>query len=132
MRLTVDSKDPLQDVLAVVGAMYGVPLQVAAADAGDAPAGTAAPEGAGEGTGDDAGEGTADERAAARPSRARRAPRRAAAAEARPSRASARARGGDAVDSRAVRAWARENGHDVSARGRLSASLVEAYRAANG
>ena len=31
----------------------------------------------------------------------------------------------------AVREWARSNGHEVSSRGRISAELLEAYRAAN-
>ena len=35
------------------------------------------------------------------------------------------------VDVTAVREWARENGHTVSERGRLSAVVLEAYRAAH-
>ena len=34
------------------------------------------------------------------------------------------------VDTKAVRAWAASNGIEVSARGRLSADVVEQYRAA--
>jgi hypothetical protein len=34
------------------------------------------------------------------------------------------------VDNRAVRAWADSNGYEISARGRISAEIVEAYRAA--
>jgi nucleoid-associated protein Lsr2 len=34
-------------------------------------------------------------------------------------------------DTAAIRQWARENGHQVSERGRIPNSVVEAYRAAN-
>ena len=34
-------------------------------------------------------------------------------------------------DSSAIRTWARENGHEVSERGRIPASVIEAYQAAN-
>jgi hypothetical protein len=34
-------------------------------------------------------------------------------------------------DSQAIREWARQNGHKVSGRGRLSQSVLEAYRAAH-
>ena len=36
-----------------------------------------------------------------------------------------------AVTAAAVREWAQSNGHDVSSRGRISAELLDAYRAAN-
>ena len=39
--------------------------------------------------------------------------------------------GSDREQVQAVREWARENGHKVSERGRLSASVLEAYRAAH-
>jgi Lsr2 len=34
-------------------------------------------------------------------------------------------------DTRAIREWARENGHKVSDRGRISRSIMEAYKAAS-
>jgi Lsr2 len=34
------------------------------------------------------------------------------------------------VDNRAVRAWAESNGFEVSARGRISAEIIQKYRAA--
>lgn len=47
-------------------------------------------------------------------------------------RAGARsARKSSGVDLAAVRAWARANGHTVSERGRVSASILEAYAAAH-
>ncbi|WP_110241026.1 histone-like nucleoid-structuring protein Lsr2 [Nocardioides gilvus] len=39
--------------------------------------------------------------------------------------------GGSGVDTKAVREWARDNGHQVSERGRVPASVIEAYQAAN-
>ncbi len=39
------------------------------------------------------------------------------------------ARGG--TDAATVREWARANGHDVSERGRVSGTVMEAYRAAH-
>lgn len=39
--------------------------------------------------------------------------------------------GGSGVDAKAVRAWAQEQGLDVPARGRVPASLIEAYQSAN-
>jgi hypothetical protein len=47
----------------------------------------------------------------------------------RRSRSSGRRGGDDRVGQ--IREWARANGHQVSERGRLSASLVEAYEAAH-
>ncbi|MCZ4541351.1 Lsr2 family protein [Dietzia kunjamensis] len=34
-------------------------------------------------------------------------------------------------DTKAIREWARDNGHDVSDRGRIPATVMEAYAAAN-
>lgn len=54
----------------------------------------------------------------------------------RPSRSSSRAAGSggggaDREEVQRIREWARENGHQVSERGRLSSSVLEAYRAAH-
>ena len=71
---------------------------------------------------------------------ARRANRSGASAPRRTTRAassggsgggSGRASGGsDREEVQRIREWARENGHKVSERGRLSSSVLEAYRAA--
>ncbi len=45
-------------------------------------------------------------------------------------RSSAPASSGGSVDTKAVRAWAEENGVTVSPRGRISASVIEQYTAA--
>lgn len=39
--------------------------------------------------------------------------------------------GGSGVDTKAVREWAKSNGHEVSERGRIPASVIEAYEAAH-
>lgn len=55
-------------------------------------------------------------------------PRRAS----RPASGSSRSGGGsDREEVQRIREWARENGHTVSERGRLSSSVLEAYRAAH-
>lgn len=40
--------------------------------------------------------------------------------------------GGSGNDTAAIREWAKQNGHQVSERGRIASSVVEAYRQANG
>jgi hypothetical protein len=42
-----------------------------------------------------------------------------------------RSRSTSSTDTAAVREWARENGHQVSERGRISAEVMEAYKAAH-
>ena len=46
-------------------------------------------------------------------------------------RSAAAPSGGSGVDTAAVRAWAKENGHQVSDRGRVPATIVDAYTAAH-
>src|SRR5690625_859812 len=48
----------------------------------------------------------------------------------RRSRAGASANGGQSYDAKAVRKWAEANGIEVSARGRIPASILEQYQAA--
>ncbi len=57
------------------------------------------------------------------------APRRSGRGSARPAAPSGG--GTDKAEIQRVREWARENGHKVSERGRLSSSVLEAYRAAH-
>lgn len=112
MQLTIDSNEPLERVLDVVGALYQVQLGLRAEEpARQPPAPTAeapapAPR-AGSGRG---ARGLSDGVSGGRRTRSRAA------------------RGPQKVDLQAVRAWARENGHQVSDRGRLSRSLLEAYQ----
>lgn len=46
-------------------------------------------------------------------------------------RARSTASNGSGVDTAAVRAWARENGHQVSDRGRVPGTVIDAYTAAH-
>ena len=48
-----------------------------------------------------------------------------------PSRSSSGGGGSDREEVQRIREWAREHGHTVSERGRLSSSVLEAYRAAH-
>jgi hypothetical protein len=125
VRLTIDSNEPLDEVIKVLGAMYGVALVVSDAETGTAPPPVAdvdapPPPAAKEETASrsaPAAEETSTPRRK-RPSR-RRAPRAGRTA-------------GDRVDNAAIRAWARENGYTVSDRGRVPAIIVAAYREAQG
>lgn len=49
----------------------------------------------------------------------------------RPSGSRSRPSNGDKRDLGPVREWARQNGHDVSERGRVKTSVIEAYDAAH-
>lgn len=108
MKISIDSTEPLEDVLRVVGAMYGVTVVIAPTDAATAPA-----------------RGTSR-----RASRSQPTPASNGASRRRGSKRAART-GSSPVDQALVRSWARENGHAVSDRGRLPAAVVAAYRAAN-
>lgn len=58
------------------------------------------------------------------------AARRVSSGSPTPSRGSARARTREETD--AIRAWAREHGHAVSDRGRISETIISAYRSSEG
>ncbi len=106
MQLMVDSAEPLENVLLVVGAMYGVELSVAG-NSGPLSVPETAP---------------ATRRAARKRSR-----KTASKAASGPTGGGRRGRK-RAVDSADVRAWARANGHAVKDRGRVPAAVVDAYR----
>ncbi len=105
MQVTIDSRDPLEQALGVVGALYGVELTVGAAT-----------------------EGAAAPQVRSTTARKRGGKRTAARQSGR------RARGGAASSSKpdlaAVRSWAREQGLQVSDRGRVSNAVLEAYQQA--
>ena len=116
MKVTIDSSEPLDDALRVLGALYDVTLVVSPSMAdsfGDAAAG-------------DSGEAG---------SRRIRPSRRGAAKE-RALR-TPKGRGGRArekvapVGTAELRTWARDNGYAVSDRGRVAASVAQAYDAAH-
>ena len=103
VRVTIDSTEALDDVLRVVGALYGVQLAVAEGDS--PPVRLPAPRG---------------ERSASKKPQAARGSGRP------PGRIKA-----PVVSSADVRTWARSQGHDVSDRGRIRAEILQAYQAAH-
>lgn len=115
VKLTIESADSIEQVLAVVGVLYQVELAVSAPSAAS-PAPTV----------DDAPpENT--------PAPAARSSRRRAAATKGPAKRAVRTPGptaGPTADSAGIRAWARENGVSVSPRGRIPATVQQQYEAA--
>jgi len=109
MQLTIDSNEPLDHVLRVVGSLYGVNL-VVADQSGQGPAEPAALP-----------EDTPSQPRASRPRGAKKA------ASKTPPRSGRTADGGSKPDLTAVRQWARDNGYAVSDRGRVPNSVLAAY-----
>lgn len=107
MRISIDSSESLEDVIRVVGALYGVTLSAAT------------PEAAGHITHDTSGSR----------SRARRASGTTTPKKAPPKRRAGNSR--QRVSNAAVRSWARQNGYTISDRGRIPATVVEAYHQRN-
>jgi hypothetical protein len=108
MQLTIDSNEPLQRVLDVVGSLYGVRLTVS----------TETPEAMGVA-------GSRPRRGAAPKSRSARPRGKAVPARSHGSRSTASTT--SAPDSATVRRWAHANGVAVKGRGRIPASVVAAY-----
>jgi len=104
VQITIDSSDAIEDALRLVGAMYGVTLGVTTAEPAEE-AGTAT----------------------SAPSETERASSVSAPTKPRRSRGSGSKRS-TPLDMAVVRAWAREHGLQVSDRGRLSTSVLQAYR----
>ncbi len=102
MQLTIDSTQPLDDVLRVVGALYDVKLEVTTN-----------------------GAATSNGSAASLPRSGRSRTARASTSS-RPSRGGGRKRS-SRVSPSEVRNWAVNNGFEVSARGRIPASVLSAY-----
>jgi len=112
VQLTIDSTEPLECVLAVLSSVYQVDL--AAGPRLEAPT-TAVPA------------------PTAKTTKGTRAPGRAAKSSTGTAGGTRRGRSNSsaAVDSSTVRAWAREHDVAVNGRGRIPASLLNAYRAAH-
>ena len=111
MQLTIDSTEPLDTVLKVIGALYGVTLGEAT-----------------EGLGDRGSPGTKP-RAARRNNKQSRVTAPSPKKTSRSTR-SARRPSKTAPDAASVRTWAKANGHNVRDRGRVPASVTAAYLAA--
>ncbi len=112
MQLTIDSTEPLESVLAVLGSVYQVQLTAnsrSAAPTASAPGPTAK-----------------SIRGTRRPGGTAKSSTGTAGGVRR-----GRSKPSAAVDSTAVRAWAREHDVAVSGRGRIPASLLTAYRDAH-
>ena len=108
MQLTIDSNEPLERVLDVVGSLYGVRLAVIS-DVPPAPTVASPP---------------LRRRAA---TKARPARSRGSALPARSHRSRHPASTTSPLDSATLRRWAQANGYPVKDRGRIPASVVAAY-----
>jgi hypothetical protein len=110
LKVTIDSSEPLDDALRVIGALYDVTLTAASST----PEEQAAPVEAARTT---SRRNRGGRRTAKATPRSRRAPRKSAAKR-------------GSVSTAQLRSWARDNGHEVSDRGPISASVATAYREA--
>ena len=112
VKISIDSNEPLEDVLRVVGAAYDVTLSVAPAEITE-------------------GKTARSERSrgrSPRPGQARRATRNSSnGSNGRSRSAKDRAK----VSNAELRSWARENGQTVNDRGRVPAAVIAAYRQAH-
>jgi hypothetical protein len=111
MKISIDSSDSLDDALRLVGALYGVTLQVGGAA--------------------ESANGSADGAARSRSSRSQNGRATSRAGRARRStggRRTSRRRTPTATD---VRQWARDNGMAVNDRGRIPTAVQAAFREAN-
>jgi hypothetical protein len=120
LKLTLDSSEPLENVMRVVGALYGVALVVSS----DEQERSKPPR-------NDASKpaNTSKKTARRKPASARKA--RAVAptnADAAQSNRETSPRSAGSPSNAEVRSWARQNGFTVSDRGWLPASVVTAYR----
>ena len=120
MKLTLDSAEPLDEALRVVGALYGVRLAVSTDDASEVEAADQpAPE-------------TVTARATAgRRTSTSRARRQAGKGGRATSRRRSTRRTDPSGNTAEIRAWARRTGLAVSDRGRISGTVLAAYRNAH-
>jgi hypothetical protein len=113
LRLTVDSSEPLEDAIRVLGALYGVTLFVSN-EGPETRTPTQLPTSRGK-------------RVATKP----RTGAGVAGTEAKGSRRGTAAPSAGAASNAEVRSWARHTGLIISDRGRVSASVMTAYRSAH-
>ncbi len=117
MKVTIDSSEPLDDALRVLGAVYNVQLAVTGPVL--ATTDTALPR--------------ATKAAAATKKPVAGASRRTTRGRHTKNTAppSSKAPSSKAPSSKELRAWAKANGHHVSGRGRVPSTLMDAYRSAH-
>jgi hypothetical protein len=134
LKLTLDSSEPLEDAMRVFGALYGVTLVVADMEPGagqpSQPMETVEPAEAVEPDEQSEPDEPKKPRRRRRSATGRRSRSGSAAPEADSEDATSRSNG--SPSNAEVRSWARENGLTVNDRGRVPASVLSAYREANG
>jgi hypothetical protein len=138
LRLTIDSTDDRDAAMAALGALFGVRLAVVADAAGGDTSEAAAASAPDVAAGAPRRRG-AKSRSARTASTATRGGRSRSAGKAAPSRAVRSTRRGQGRDvavsptapNAQIRSWAQGQGMAVASRGRIAASVVDAYRAAN-
>jgi hypothetical protein len=117
LKLTVDSSEPLEDAMRVVGALYGVTLVLPTGDQDATPPARKR-----------ASKTTSSKRTArTKPSAAKATTQVAPAADAAQTKQETRV-SASSPSNADIRSWARENGLTVSDRGRVPDSVVTAYR----
>ncbi len=119
MKVTIDSTEPLQDALRVIGALYNVTL--ALAEPANAPV-TNPPTRTTRTTRTERLGAIADRGSAAQPPQQAAAPRSARRQSRRAANAAA------APKASEIRAWAKANGHQISDRGPMPAAVITEYR----
>lgn len=113
LKVTIDSTEPLADVIRVLGAMYDVTLRVAPSDTTkETPASP----------------GRAVKAALPHARKARTPKPRASSTTETPRPAKT---GGTRVSASELRSWARQHGYTVSDHGRVPAAIESAYRLAH-
>jgi hypothetical protein len=128
LKLTLDSSEPLEDAMRVLGALYGVTLVVSPDDQdGTRSARKTATKPGKKSASKPAGSKGTVNRAPSAARQARPVVPSTKTAAARSKQKTAR-RSVNASSNAEVRSWARQNGFTVSDRGRLPASVVTAYR----
>lgn len=109
MKISIDSNEPLEDVLRVVGAAYDVNLSVAPAEI----------------TEDKTARSERSRGRSPRSGQSRRAARNGSNGRSRSTKDRAK------VSNAELRSWAWENGQTVNDRGRVPAAVIAAYRQAH-
>jgi hypothetical protein len=112
VKISIDSSEPLQDVLRVVGAAYDVTLSVAPAETMK----------------DKAARSERSRDRSPRSSHSRRAARTGSSGSNGRSRS---AEDHAKITNAELRSWARENGQTINDRGRVPAAVIAAYRQAH-
>lgn len=123
MKLTIDSSEPVEDAIRVLGALYGVTLVLSSDDQDASKPATEQPSGPAK------RKSTASRKSSA--TRKARPVASASDADAAQPEQQAAQRSARSPSNAEVRAWARENSLTLSERGRVPSSVMTAYRDAH-